>query len=523
MSTADSSTEIFAELHLDMWREVCQHIDIEHAAARIARIIKRHIRIDQLVVLEFDWTRCCIILRAIAFQPDSLRIPTVRHIESDQQRRLLAWTRKRELLLQKRAGPVHQLSALLLSGQPEGEWLIVPLGKQDHAGALLVRAKPTRTFESSHVRMFHSMIKPLSAALENTRRLHELNALREAAEAEKRLALSRLGRTELRNTIIGADGGLKPVMERIGLVAKSDIPVLIFGETGSGKEVIARAIHNRSPRAKHPFIRVNCGAIPPELIDSELFGHKKGAFTGAIAMRQGWFERADEGTLLLDEIGELPLAAQVRLLRVLQEGAFQRVGGEKPIRVDVRIIAATHRDLPGMVQSGKFREDLWYRISGFPLVLPPLRERKRDIPVMAEHFAQRAALRFGLKYQSPSREDHAALIAYDWPGNVRELASVIDRAAILGDGESLEIERALGIAHVIPEPQNQEDSDLRSNTGSSVATLDEAMSAHIQRVLRLTHGRIEGRDGAAELLRINPHTLRARMRKLKIRWSEFRD
>ena len=380
MPMIDLTTEGSTQLHLDMWREVCQHIDIEHAAARIARIIKRHIPIDQLVVLEFDWARRCVVLRALAFRTASHRIPTVHYIESDQQRRLLAWTRKRETLLQERAGPIHPLIELLLSDQPKGEWLIVPLGKQEHAGALLVRAKPTRTFKSSHVRIFQELIDPFSAALENTRRLHELNALREAAEAEKRLALSRLGRTELRNTIIGADGGLKPVMERFELVAKSDIPVLIFGETGSGKEVIARAIHNRSPRAKHPFIRVNCGAIPPELIDSELFGHQKGAFTGAIAMRQGWFERADEGTLLLDEIGDLPLAAQVRLLRVLQEGTFQRVGGEKPVRVDVRIIAATHRDLPGMVQSGKFREDLWYRISGFPLVLPPLRERKNDIP-----------------------------------------------------------------------------------------------------------------------------------------------
>ena len=194
------------------------------------------------------------------------------------------------------------------------------------------------------------MLEPCAVALDNDHRLHELRALREAAEADKRFLLTRLGREELSAPIIGADRGLRSVMERVGLVTRSDVPVLILGETGSGKEVIARAIHDRSPRARGPFLRVNCGAIPPELIDSELFGHEKGSFTGATATRRGWFERANEGTLFLDEIGELPFAAQVRLLRVLQDGSFERVGGEHSIKVDVRIIAATHRDLAVMVQ-----------------------------------------------------------------------------------------------------------------------------------------------------------------------------
>ena len=197
-------------------------------------------------------------------------------------------------------------------------------------------------------------------------------------------------------------------MERVELVSKSDVPVLIFGETGSGKEVVARAIHNRSPRAKRPFIRVNCGAIPHELIDSQLFGHEKGAFTGATETRQGWFERADGGTLLLDELGELPLAAQVRLLRILQDGWLDRVGGQRPISVDVRIVAATHRDLPAMVAAGQFREDLWYRLAVFPIVLPPLRERREDIPELARHFAQRAATRFGLYPAEPTAGGHRA-------------------------------------------------------------------------------------------------------------------
>ena len=221
--------------------------------------------------------------------------------------------------------------------------------------------------------------------------------------------------------------------------------MLIFGETGTGKELIARAIHNRSSRSSGPFDRVNCGAIPPELIDSQLFGHERGAFTGAVEARRGWFERADGGTLFLDEIGELPPAAQVRMLRILQDGWMERVGAEKSINVDVRIVAATHADLASMVAEGDFREDLWYRIAVFPIVLPPLRERREDIPKLAVHFAERAATRFGLAPVAPKPEDFGMLTAYSWPGNVRELAAVIDRAAILGDGKRLDVATALGV------------------------------------------------------------------------------
>ena len=253
--------------------------------------------------------------------------------------------------------------------------------------------------------MTRVLLEPFSVALENDRRLREMEALREAAEADKRSLLTRLGRRQLADTIVGAEAGLGAVMERVELVARSDAPVLIFGETGTGKELIARAIHGRSNRSAGPFHRVNCGAIPPELIDSQLFGHEQGAFTGAVEMRRGWFERADGGTLFLDEIGELPLAAQVRLLRILQDGQLERVGGQKAIHVDVRIVAATHCDLAGMVTEGRFREDLWYRIAVFPMFLPPLRERRDDIPALAQHLAERAATRFGLPLASPSAED----------------------------------------------------------------------------------------------------------------------
>jgi hydrogenase-4 transcriptional activator len=303
---------------------------------------------------------------------------------------------------------------------------------------------------------------------------------------------------------------------------------LILGETGAGKEVIARAIHRRSRRAEGPILRVNCGAIPPELVDSELFGHERGSFTGADSTRKGWFERADGGTLFLDEIGELPAAAQVRLLRVLQDGSFERVGGHTPITVDVRLVAATNADLHALIAQGKFREDLWYRISVFPIHLPPLRQRPADIPAFATHFAARAGKRLAGRELVPTERDIALLLAYPWPGNVRELAAVIERAAILGNGRRLEIAQALGaappVASATPSVAVTSESAPPSIAAApfAVGTLDQTMAQHIESTLAATFGRVEGPFGAARLLGVNPHTLRSRMRKLGIDWTRFR-
>jgi len=315
-------------------------------------------------------------------------------------------------------------------------------------------------------------------------------------------------------------------MERINLVAHSDVPVLILGETGSGKEVVARAIHKGSRRQAGPFLRVNCGAIPPELIDSELFGHERGSFTGAVATRKGWFERADGGTLFLDEVGELPLAAQVRLLRILQDGSFERVGGQRPLHVDVRVVAATNRDLHAMVADGTFREDLWYRIAVFVVRIPPLRERIEDIPMLASHFALRAAKRLGTPPLVPTPQDNDLLVSYDWPGNVRELSAVIERAAILGMGRRLDVAAALGVNTRIAPRATDTTRLLPATTATdndAILTLDSAMAEHIRLALTRTRGKIEGRHGAARLLDINPYTLRARMRKLGIDWTSFRE
>jgi DNA-binding NtrC family response regulator len=313
--------------------------------------------------------------------------------------------------------------------------------------------------------------------------------------------------SEMSPAVIGAETGLRDVMRQVEQVARTSAPVLIFGETGSGKEVVARAIHERSTRANGPVLRVNCGAIPPELIDSELFGHERGSFTGAVAQRSGWFERADGGTLFLDEIAELSLAAQVRLLRVVQDGSFERVGGGRPMNVDVRVVAATHRDLAAMAEQGTFRADLWYRLAVFTIRLPALRERQADIGALAAHFAELAARRLGATSLRLDETDGALLRAYDWPGNVRELAAVIERAVVLGDGRRLEIARALGGA-VTP--------------AAVFPTLDDAIRTHIERALERCRGRIDGPRGAAHLLAIHANTLRSKMQKLGISPRTYR-
>jgi len=374
---------------------------------------------------------------------------------------------------------------------------------------------------------------PLGIVLAHKRSQQLTSALEATLERTQRQANGRVRVGTDQSDVVGSDRGLAPVMHRVRLVQASALPVLLLGETGSGKEVIAREVHAGSPRADAPFVRVNCGAIPAALIDSALFGHERGSFTGANQRHKGWFERADGGTLFLDEIGELPLPAQVRLLRVLQDGVIERVGGLEPIHIDCRIIAATHRDLPGMVEEGTFREDLWFRLSAFPIEIPPLRERPQDIPALARFFAARTA-RLGIPVCAPTPEDLALLMHYAWPGNVRELGMVIDRAAILGQGKRLEIAAALGspraggngLHRIAPPPRLQPVREPAIEAVAPHATdsmsLQDAMRHHIESALSAAHGRVEGPRGAADLLGINPHTLRSRMRKLGIEWSRFR-
>jgi transcriptional regulator with PAS, ATPase and Fis domain len=310
--------------------------------------------------------------------------------------------------------------------------------------------------------------------------------------------------------LTGGAVGLKDVMKKAAQVAHLSSPVLLLGETGVGKEIVANAIHNRSMRRDGPFIRVNCGAITDTLVDSELFGHEKGAFTGAVSLKRGIFERGDKGTVFLDEIGELSLQAQVKMLRVLQHKEFERVGGSGPVKVDIRIIAATHRNLEDMIREGTFREDLWFRLNVFPIVIPPLRERKSDIPALVRHFIDRKSNELGIKKPpllSPGAID--LLMAYDWPGNVRELENIVERALIVNkEGEPLFFDNLL--------PHQETKETIVGPSGNESLSMDDVMARHIKYVLDLTKGKIHGKGGAAEVLGVNASTLRARMRNLGI-------
>src|SRR4051812_14859341 len=448
------------DFRLALWQSVSRHSEIAESTESTANLLAANMPLKLLATWRVDSEQRRV--RVVANWPSDahFQAPGELQIESGAWNRLQRWLRQSATLhsAENSAQTKTVLAALGIS-EVTGDCLVAPLtGEHGSRGILAVWAGSKTRFTSAHIKHFEAALEPMAIALDNDARLHELAALREAAEAERQSLLRRLGRTEAGEKIVGEDAGLAHVMQRVDLVSRSEVP-LILGETGTGKELVSRAIHNRSERHSGPFMRVNCGAIPRELIDSQLFGHERGAFTGANETRQGWFERADMGTLFLDEIGELPLDAQVRFLRVLQDGFVERVGGAKPIRVNVRVVAATHRDLAAMAREGTFREDLWYRIAVFPILLPPLRDRVEDIRALAMHFAQRAAIRFGLAPVVPSDADIELLQRYDWPGNIRELGAVIDRAAILGDGHSLELAAALGVGapvglRTIAQPNN---------------------------------------------------------------------
>lgn len=518
----------YSQLFIEIWQEACRHIEIAESCTSFHEIIAKYLPIEQLLI--FRLNTATNTLEPLAVSPPGVEkdTPGLRHLSSQETAVLQKWAQNKNALRWNTSLPMPpEADALLHNNASSGSWLAAPVSDAaGHTGFVAMRAGRDNQFNTSHEEIIQKLREPLAAALQNDLRLRELQELRNAAEADKTAAMRRLGRKKLSAEIVGSDGGLRSVMQRVEQVAQADVPVLIIGETGTGKEVIARAVHDHSQRANAPFIRVNSGAIPPELIDSELFGHEKGAFTGANASRQGWFERADGGTLLLDEIGELSLPAQIRLLRALQEGEIQRVGGNNIIHVNVRVIAATHRDLPKMVQSGRFREDLWYRLNVFPVLLPPLRERKSDMPELTAHFCERAAHRFGFRVLYPDQDDLATLAAYDWPGNIRELASVIDRAVILGEGEHLDIQRALGgtyrTADSKPKQNKSGGSAVSLPEEDKILPLNTALRRHIESALQKTHGRIDGPFGAARILEINPHTLRAKMRKLGIDRNTFR-
>jgi transcriptional regulator with GAF, ATPase, and Fis domain len=354
---------------------------------------------------------------------------------------------------------------------------------------------------ASQIIVFPVGSESVKPTLESEERLHENVALREEVDNDSML-----------EEIVGASPTLMAVLSRACKVAVSDSTVLITGETGTGKELVARAIHRRSRRASRAFVAVNCAAIPRDLISSELFGHEKGAFTGAVQRRLGRFELANCGTIFLDEVGELSSETQVALLRVLQEREFERVGGRERIRVDVRVIAATNRDLTAAVADGTFRPDLFYRLNVFPLEMPPLRERREDIPMLVEYFIGEYARRAGRTFRPVSKRTLDCLQSYSWPGNVRELQNVIERSVIVSETDEFTVDESW---------LSQRGRRLGVGVGlsSSLAAHEKAI---VEDALRASHGRVFGPSGAAARLGIPRSTLESRIRALKIDKRRFR-
>ena len=397
----------------------------------------------------------------------------------------------------------------------------IPLSNRGRTfGTLNLASRRMDVFTPPDIELVQQVAAQVAIAVENALAFKEIDALKDKL-AEEKLYLEEEIRSAFNfEEIIGDSPAIRRALAQVELVAHAGTTVLILGETGTGKEVIARAVHNLSPRKERTFVKVNCAAIPSGLLEAELFGHERGAFTGAINQKIGRFELADHGTLFLDEIGDIPLELQPKLLRVLQEQEFERLGSNRTQRVDVRVVAATNRDLSRLVADREFRSDLYYRLNVFPIQIPPLRERREDVPLLVRYFVQNFSRRLNKTVEYVPAEAMDALVNYAWPGNIRELENLIERAVLLSPGKELRVPLSELKASALAASGNiSADQSLFSPSPAAVpiTTLEEAERQHILRALRQTEWRIAGPKGAAAILGMKRTTLQARMRKLGIR------
>jgi len=507
---AVSRDEFFREVTL----RICSSLQINTAFGRVFEYLREHFPMDHMFLDITD--KSLGVIRHIAVATIGTRTPE--EIITIPEA-LWEWVRKLQapfiLTPSDQDDRIRAFAPLIkLEGHSD---LALPLRIEDELiGFLVLRTRGEGEFTPEHVGLLASVAEPFAIALANVLAHEQVIKYRDILIDDNRF-LHREILSLAGDDIVGGSSGLRNVMEMVRQVAPLSNTVLLMGETGTGKEVIANAIHFASSRKDGPFIKVNCGAIPESLIDSELFGHEKGAFTGAATAKRGRFERAAGGTIFLDEIGELPPQAQVRLLRVLQSREIERVGGDKPISVDIRVIAATHRNLESMISESRFREDLWFRLNVFPIIVPPLRQRQEDVPALTRHFVALKCRELGIA-DPPAIAPGALerLMNYGWPGNVRELENLVERELIRHRGGQLRFE------FLLPGDKGGETQPVTEGKDGGPLNLDEAMSLHIGRVLKMTRGKIHGSGGAAELLGINPNTLRGRMSKLGIRYGRVK-
>lgn len=495
--------------------KICSSLDIEEAFSTFLTFIQNYIPVDKMCIELYERDYSSMRCLAMITQSGGKRVDILTPLSE----------KSRNLML-KMDDPNHPSAFLVDPSNCDvvvqellhffGEELVsamvlILMGEQRQVAGIVLTSHSGQVFTEEHLNLLLLLREPLSIAVSNTIRHLEVVRLKDVLKDDNSYLQGELRRI-VGDSIVGANFGLKEVFRKVGQVAQLDSPVLLLGETGVGKDVIANAIHNHSTRTDGPFIVVNCGAIPEALLDSELFGYEKGAFTGAIAQKRGRFERAHGGTIFLDEIGELPPAAQVRLLRVLQDRTIERVGGTETILLDIRIIAATNRNLEEMVRTNSFREDLWFRLNVFPIHIPPLRERTLDIPALLKYFIGQKMKEMKLHTipnLAPGSMD--LLLRYHWPGNVRELQNIVERALIINPMGPIDFSAFL----------QARDRDLENvrHKPDIMENLDSVVAEHIQKALVQTKGRIHGPHGTAALLGMNPSTLRYRMRKLGIKFG----
>jgi len=504
---------------MEVTRRICGSLDIDEALFDVFSYLKNELPLDAIFITIYEYEKKQAKVIAMAFDQGYFFIDEFFPLSYEAWEAIKSWLQK------SKSGTVpwirdhtHPINQEILKTISKGvvfnpidvkEFCSITCAlkiKKTIIGNLTFAAIGTGHYNESHARIIQEINEPFAIALSNALRYLDLKRENKALKNDERKLYS--------HEMIGTRTGLRKVTSLIESVADTDAPVLLLGETGTGKEVVANGIHSLSSRRNRPFVRLNCGAIPESLMDAELFGHEKGAFTGAYETSIGRFERADKGTLFLDEIGELPLNAQIKLLRVLQSGEYERIGGGKTLMADVRIIAATHRNLEDMIKAGKFRLDLWYRLNLFPVEIPPLRERMEDIKELVYYFINKKAMEMNLNIITKV-DDEAwdKLMAYDWPGNVRELQNVIEREIILARGKPLRFDSFSCMR------KDNRVSDERDIQKSSLF-LNDIIADHISYALKFSGGKIAGKDGAAAILGIHPNTLRSKMAKLGIKYKK---
>jgi len=523
MQSADSHTQKYRAL-LDLSKAMVVHRDVPELLRALASHLAQVVCFDRLALMLHDAEKN--VMRVEAMESDGVQgVPRGTEWPVETSIGGWVWQNQASCAITDSISENRFPDAVRIMRELSiRSFCVLPVTTpQQRYGAICFAHALPSVYLEADIEFLQMVANQVAMSYENALAFQRIRQLRDRLVQEK-LYLEDEIRSQLNvNEIVGGCSGLKQVLKMVATVAKTDSTVLIRGETGTGKELVARAIHQASQRSQRIFVKVNCAAIPSGLLESELFGHEKGAFTGAISQRIGRFELAHQGTLFLDEVGDIPLELQPKLLRVLQELEFERLGSSRTIRVNVRLVAATHRNLKQMVEEGKFRGDLYYRLNVFPIHLPPLRERREDIPQLASHFAEKHGRRMGKTVASIPPPVVNALAEYDWPGNIRELENFMERAVILSSGQVFEAPLAeLSSSEVVrsgtafrPSAQTLPDSDPPGQTATGI-TLEHAERQHISRVLAETQWRIAGPNGAAARLGMKRTSLYSKMRKLGI-------